>query len=240
MYPFRIITILLFAFPAFSQAQTAETRRHDAECQGTIHGTVFGQDGKPWSRINLILEPVGDYDYLLPHVTTNDLGQYRFERVCSGKWGVFVEDERAGYPRSGRFMYWFLYGKWSPQVEMTNDNADAQLNINAPPKPGILVVHLRDKQSKARIPRATIYLKVSRKRWARPSCEDSEVSSCDGDSFFIPPDTGVNLRITSRGFREWTENKRRGKHIRLSPGEVLTLTVELESAHKLTKACIDC
>jgi hypothetical protein len=227
---FLAIVALLFAFPAFGQSYIGEHRTREAECNGVVHGVVLGRDGKPWVGVNLVLEPIGDYDYILPRVKTDQQGEYRFEKVCNGKWGVFVEDKEAGYPHSGRLMNWFLYGVWSPQVEIKPGNLDAHLNVDVPPKPGMLVVHLHDSKTKSKIPRFEVELRVNRKRWTRPSCEDSESFSfsCDDYSFLVPPDKDVKLHVTSKGFHEWRQSVGRGKLIHIPSGEVLTVDVELD------------
>lgn len=109
-----------------------------------------------------------------------------------------------------------------------NRNLDAHLNVNVPPKPGMLVVHVRDSKTKVKIPRFELELKVNRKRWAKPSCEDSESFSCDGYSFLVPPDIDVKLRVTSKGFHEWKESAGRGKLISIPSGELRTIDVELD------------
>src|SRR6267143_4610939 len=124
---FDIILALLFVVPTGSQNYISEIPRHQTSCKGVLHGIVLGRDGKPWGGINLVLEPVGYYDYILPLVRADQRGEYRFEEVCEGRWSVFVEDKEAGYPHSGRYMNWFLYGMWSPQVEITDKNLEAQL-----------------------------------------------------------------------------------------------------------------
>src|SRR6267143_4939748 len=93
------IATLLFAFPAFGQNYIGRNERHETQCKGAIHGVVLGRDGKPWSGISLVLKPARDYNYVLPRVKTGQRGEYRFEEVCSGKWGVFVEDKEAGLSR---------------------------------------------------------------------------------------------------------------------------------------------
>jgi hypothetical protein len=228
MNTFHIILALLFTVPAFSQNYVSETQRNQTSCKGVVHGIVLGRDGKPWGGINLVLEPVGDYDYVLPRVRTDQQGQYRFEEVCDGKWGVFVEDKEAGYPHSGRYMNWFLYGVWSPQVEVTDKKLEAQFNVSVPPKPGQLHVRLITNNTKAKVTKVEVQLRASRKRWTRLSCEDSDSSLCEGDYFLVPPDQDVKLHITSKGFHEWRGSAGRGKTIRVASGDVLTIDAELD------------
>ena len=228
MNPLRVALALLFVFPL--QAYRGETEGQQPSCKGLVHGTVLGQDGTPWGGIALILEPVGDYDYLLPRVRTDQRGEYRFEDVCGGRWGVFVEDKEAGYLHSGRYMNLFLYGVRSPQVEITDNNLDVQLNVNAPPKPGRLRVQFITGNTKVRVTIAEVQLRVTRKRRALVSCGGSE--SCEGDYFPVPPDQNVKLRITAKGFHEWPGNPGGGRTIRVPSGEVLTVNAKLKPIPK--------
>jgi hypothetical protein len=222
----------LLALPVCAQNYVERHDHRDTECKGIVHGTVVGQDGKPWAGISLILEPVGSYDLMLPRTKTDSLGQYRFSDVDCGSWGVFIEDKEAGYLQSSRLMNWYLYGHWSPQAKITEKHLDAPFDVFAPPKPGILIVHLRNSVTKAKIPRIELELKVTRKRTERPACEDSASSKCGDDSFLVPPNQNVNLHITSTGFHEWKESVGRGKLIHLSAGQVMTIDAELDPLEK--------
>lgn len=142
---------LLLANPALGQSFVSKDRRPEAECRGSVHGTVFAPEGKPWAQINLILEPVGDYDYALPRTKTDERGQYRFSDVPCGGWSVFVQDKEAGYPDSGRLINWFPYGSRDLRVRITNKNSDAPLNVTAPPRPGPLRVNLVNNKTPAKI-----------------------------------------------------------------------------------------
>jgi len=227
MRRFLSVAVFLFALPTSGQNYLGQHQKSDAECKGVVHGVVIGQDGKSWGGINVILEPVGTYGLVLSHTKTDALGQYRFSDVSCGSWSVFIEDKEAGYPQSSRLMNWFLYGVWSPQVRITEKHLEAQLNVYAPPKPGIVVVHLTNSVTKAKIPAIELELKVNRKRDERTSCEDSPSSTCGDDSFLVPPGQDVKLHVTSKGFHEWKETMGRGKIIRLAAGQVMTIDVEL-------------
>ena len=222
-----VAAALLFGLPATAQNYVGDHSQPNADCKGEVHGVVIGQDHEPWSGANLILEPVGDYDYVLPRTRTDQRGEYRFQKVCSGKWGVFVKDRDAGYPNSGRLMNGFLYGDSIPEVKITDKNLDAQLDVNVPPKPGMLVVHLTNSMTQTKISRLEVELKVSRKRRTWFSSENPESSTCGDDPFLIPPNQDVLLHITSKGFHEWKESVGRGKLIHLSAGEMMTIDVEL-------------
>ena len=222
----------LLALPVCAQNYVGPHDHRDSECKGIVHGTVVGQDGKPWAEISVILEPVGSYDLVLPRTKTDSLGQYRFSDVSCGSWGVFIQDKEAGYPQSGRLMNWTLYGRRSPQVKITEKHSDGEFDVYVPPKPGILVVHLTNSVTKTKIPRIELEIKVTRKRTERLSCEDSASSTCGDDSFLVPPNQDVNLYITSKGFHEWKESVGRGKLIHLSAGQVMTIDAELDPLQK--------
>jgi hypothetical protein len=98
MRRFLSVAVFLFALPASGQNYLGPPHKSDAECKGVVHGVVIGQDGKPWGGINVVLEPVGTYDLMLPHMKSDAHGQYRFSDVSCGSWGVFIEDKAAGYP----------------------------------------------------------------------------------------------------------------------------------------------
>lgn len=207
---------LLLAFIAFGQCRLGAE-----ECRGSIHGTLIGQDGQPWSDIGLVLEPVGDYDYVLPRTKTDERGQYRFSDVCIGFWGVFVQDEKNGYPFAGRLMNFFLYGVHPPQIAITEGHWDAELDVKAPPKPGLLFVQVRSAETKSSIP-VVIELKVSRKRQLEYSCQESSSLPCA--QIQVPPNTKVKVQIISTGFR--TVNWDHAFYV--SPGE--TTKIDVQSA----------
>lgn len=218
---------LILSNPALGQSFVSKDRRQETECRGSVHGTVFAQDGKPWGQINLVLEPVGDYDCVLPRTKTDEHGQYRFSDVPCGGWSVFVQDKEAGFPHSGRLINWFLYGSRNPQVRITNKSLGAQLDVTAPPRPGQLRLNLVNNKTQAKIMNMEVQLRVKRKRAVRFSCDDS-ATSCEANDFLFPPDQDVRLHITSKGFREWKESAGRGKLIHVRTGDVLTIDAELE------------
>jgi len=223
---------LLLALSAFGQGHISKQHRPETQCHGVIHGVVIGQDGEPFGGVTLILEPAGDYNYVLPETKTDQKGEYRFERVCGGKWGVFVRDKDVGYPQSGRQLYRFLYGRWSPHVKITNVNLDVKFDVNVPPKPGILIVRAIDSKTKSKITNLEVELKVNRERDATFPCKGLGMSSCESDPALVPPNKDVKLHVKSEGFYEWKASAGRGKVIHLLPGEVMTLDVELDPIQK--------
>jgi hypothetical protein len=228
---YSIIFVFLFACPTFCRAESGKQQKPSAECTGVVHGTLFGPDGKAWSGIDLILDPPGDLAYLLPSTRSNDHGEFRFENVCNGTWGVFVHDERAGCRDCSRYLNKFLYGYIPPDFEIKEASSDVHLDVHAPPKPGILAVHLVNSKTRNIIPRAELELTVNRKRSIGPSCDTSTAFTCDGGAFEVPPDIAVRLRIKAKGFHEWKPAGGRVKILRVSSGEVQTIIAELSPIH---------
>src|SRR5271169_897853 len=107
-----VIVPFLIASPTFGQ-------RHfqGPECKGVVHGVVLGQNGEPVSGLDVTLDPLGvDLSFVLPHMKTDERGEYRFEQVCPGRYSIFWTDEEGGYPRSSSNLNQFLYGGRIPQV----------------------------------------------------------------------------------------------------------------------------
>ena len=225
---FLAIFALLFGCSAFGQTRDGNPQEQVPECKGVVHGTLFGQDGKPWGGINLILDPPGDFGYVLPQTKSNDRGDFRFEEVCNGVWGVFVQDEKADCPFCDRYWNKFLYGSIPPDVKITDTNLDVQVDVHAPPRPGTLTVRLLNSETKATIPLAELELRVNRKRWIKPSCDGSTALTCVGGTFAVPPDIAVKLRIRAKGFHEWKDANGRGRILRIPSGGAQTIVAELD------------
>ena len=221
MRTFVALLLCLLSLRLIGSAQHAALR---TECAGVIHGIATGLDRQPLSHVGVILEPAsGNYGYVLPRTNTDQRGEYRFEQVCPGKWGAFVEDEKAGYPYAGRFINQFLYGHYSPPVEITNKQLEAEFNFVVPPKPGQLRVHVTSADSNVKIIDLKIKLTATRKREMESLCSIPEQSNCTDNSALVPPDHDVRLRVTSKGFHEW----KAAKLIHLSAGQVMTIDVQL-------------
>ncbi len=221
---FLAIVPFLFAFSASGQ-------RHlqGPECKGVVHGFVLGPNGERVSSLDVTLYPLGvDLAVLLPHMKTDQRGEYRFEHLCSGRYSVFVTDTDAGYPYSSPYLNQFLYGGRIPEVKITDKHSDALLPVKLPPKlPARLRIRTANSKTKARLVEFEVRLKISRNRRVSYSCNES--SPCDSEPFLLlPPDQDVLMRVTAKGFHEWKDVGRRGKIIHARAGELLTIDVELD------------
>lgn len=69
--PSRIFPALALCLLSLqTQGRIRQKAKPDTECKGVIHGIVTGHDGNPLSRVGVILEPDGDYGYVLPRTNT--------------------------------------------------------------------------------------------------------------------------------------------------------------------------
>jgi hypothetical protein len=225
---FIAIVPLLFAFPTFGQHEI-----QGPECKGVVHGVVLGENGEPVNGLNVALDPLGvGLGYVLPHMKTNQRGEYRFEQLCDGRYSVFVSDRDAGYPYSSSYMNQFLYGSRIPEVKIDGNHLDGELTVNVPSKkPAQLQVHVANGKTRTKIEEAEIHLEVNRNRWLSYNCH--KFSPCDGKPFLLlPPDQDVLMRVTANGFHEWKNGGTRGKIVHALSGELVTIDVALDPIGK--------
>jgi hypothetical protein len=103
-----------------------------AESQGTIHGVLIGQDGKPAKKIALsarLMCPTESKPFRISQAraVTDQNGEFRFIRVGVGSYAVFADDPEAGYgydndPRYRGF------------AEITLEHPDAEVRLFLPPR----------------------------------------------------------------------------------------------------------
>lgn len=172
--------------------------------------------------------PLGvDLSAVLPTAKTDLGGEYRFEKVCPGRYTVLPEDKEAGYPHSTPDLFAFLYGRPVAEVKLTSQNAHAELPIRLPPKPGRMSVHITDRTTKAEILEFTIEMKVPGQRLSpemkylfHPDIKNHEIE--------VPPDKEFTLRVTAQGYREWGGSIGSGKLVHVPSGTEAALEAQLE------------
>src|SRR5436305_3373 len=99
---------------------------------GGIYGTVVSQSGQPVKRIILFAEPLGGGQF--PTVTSNDVGEYRFENLSWGRYTVFADDPDAGY--SGTV----IDDRTQPSVEISQERPQSEFRVVLPAKAGVLQI----------------------------------------------------------------------------------------------------
>jgi len=212
-----------FVFVGFLLLATTVAQRHDeTRPDGVIYGIAIGQDGQPAKNVGLTAQPLGvALGTMLPHVKTNDAGEYRFQNIpWWGKYAVYAEDEDAGYS-----IFSTTAGHREPsEIELTPEHREAELKIYLPPKAGFVQIHLTNRRTGSAISGMWVAV-MSMANQESPlftmSCYSNHV-------ILVPPDRNLLLHVNSDGFREWEESAGRGKPIYVSSGARLTLAVQLE------------
>ncbi len=205
----------------FLLAAAVEQQRDESGPEGVIHGTVISQDGKPAKGIGLTAWPLGvGLGAVLPHTRTNDVGEYRFEKIpWWGKYSVQAEDHDAGYS-----VFSTGEGRNEPrEVELTPEHPVAEMKVYLPPKAGFLHIHLTNTRTGAGISGMQVAL-------APMESPEQQVfsMSCDSNQVvLIPPDKNLLLHVTSDGYREWDESAGKGKPLHLASGARITLDIQL-------------
>lgn len=194
----------------------------DPKCSGVLHGAALNEDNQPVPRVGLMLLPLGvDLAYILPTTTTNEAGLYRFENVCSGRFTVVVDDERAGYP-SYVWDAYFLSEAKLQEVVLIPGGSEVELPVSVPPKAGVLDLRVRNRRTGDEITNVQVILK--------PQHSDHAwiTFNSDAGKLLVPSNTDLLLRLKSDGFRQWKEATNKGKPIRLQPSAHFTVEAELE------------
>ncbi len=215
-----VLAAFLLLSPATAD-QNEQPRAH-----GVIHGIVRAPDGQPAKGVGLTAYPLGvALATMLPQSKTNQAGEYRFENIrWWGPFTVYAEDEEAGYSS-------FSTGPAGlgnpPEVELSQEQPEAELNLDLPPPAGFLLIHLTNRKTGEELSALEVSLS-SAESTPRPLFTESCSSS---SSILIPPNRDLLLHVTSFGFREWDQSMGRGKPLRMPSGSHLTLHVQLEPSH---------
>jgi hypothetical protein len=212
---------LVFVGLSLFAGVVAEQQR-EADANGVIHGTVFGQDGKPAKGIGLEAWPLGvPLGTRLPQTRTNDVGEYRFEKIpWWGKYSVLAEDDDAGYSI-------FSTGEGRnepPEVELTPEHPEAEMKVYLPPKAGFLHIRLTNRRTSAEISG----MRVALAPMESPEQRVFSISCYSNHVVLIPPEKNLLLHVTSDGYREWDESAGRGKPLHLASGTRITLDIQLD------------
>lgn len=213
-------------FVGFLLLATAVAQQHDEpQPKGVIYGIAINQEGQPAKRIGLTAEPLNvGLAAKLPHTTTNDAGEYRFENVpWWGKYTVYADDEDVGY---SSFSTAPPEDSNPPEVEVTPEHPEGEFKVVLPPKAGFIQVYLTNRKTGAGIS----VMRVALMREDKPDSPVFTMSCYSTQVILIPPDKNFLLHVTSDGFREWSESTGKGKSIHLASGAHLKIDVELAPA----------
>lgn len=196
------------------------------ECVGVISGAVFDRSGHRMAGTTVVAWPLAVLvEGILPSAATDETGEYRFEHVCPGRYTVVVEDAKAGYARTSPWMNEFLNGFHTAGVKLTAKHRHVELPVYAPPKPGLMEIHVSNRETKAEVVNFSVKLKVSHQP-RREAAIDFTPTVKDRD-IEIPPDQDVIFYVTAEGFHEWPASAGHGKLMRVASGTQVALDVEL-------------
>ncbi len=226
MRPVRLaLTLLLLAsLPTFSQTASS------SQPEGTISGTVLDEHGQPFKGVQvctyMLDAPAGSKESRgdCP-ATTDEAGQFRIDHVAMGTFGVEAIKPEDGYIA-------FAGTSVKEFVTLTPNQSSATVALKLGPKPGRLLLSVKDKSTGKPI----FVFQVS---WAisdpdKPnSTSGGQIISLVKERALVPPEKNLGLTISARGYREWVyhdpDDPSRPATIRLQPGEEKELIVELES-----------
>jgi hypothetical protein len=187
-------------------------------CGGVLHGIASDSANQPVSGIQVVLEPVGvDLSYILPRTTTSNIGEYWFKHVCAGRFAVVVDDEAAGYPPS----FWSYFLDDAQEVKITAEALQVELPVIVPEKAASVTIVARDRHTNETIDVMEIRLSTSK-------ASSITLNYNSNEPLLLPANTDIFCRVVVDGYREWPDNNRGARHLRLSPVDHTTLNVELE------------
>jgi hypothetical protein len=200
--------------------------RDQPRTNGLIYGIAVDRDGRPAKGIGLTACPLGvGLGTMLPRVTSNDKGEYRFESLpWWGRYTVYSEDEGAGY---SVFSNGPAGNSHPSEVEITREHPEAEFKVYLPPKAGFLRIHLTNRLTKATISGMQIDVMPKEK----PGSPLFSMGCYSNHTVLVRPDKDLLLHVTSDGFREWNESVGKGKLIHLASGTLVKLDVQLDPVH---------
>jgi hypothetical protein len=214
----RFVTVMvLLALAAVAQQKEQEAPN------GVIYGIAIGPDNRPAKGVRLTASPLGvAFGAALPHTSTNDKGEYRFEHIpWWGRYTVYADDEVAGY---SAFSTGPAGDAHPVEVELTPEHREANLILQLPPKAGCIEIRLLNRRTGAFIST----MRVALMQPDKPESPLFSMSSYSNHVVLVPPDKDLLLHVSSDGFREWDESAGKGIVIRIASGNRLALTVQLD------------
>ena len=217
--------LILVFLGLFLLAAAVARQQGETPPNGTIYGSVIGEDGTPAKGITLVAGPLGvGLGARLPSTKSNDAGEYRFSNLpWWGRYSVYAEDDDAGYSPFSTGL-----GRNDPsEVELTPEHREAEQRVVLPPKAGFLHIHLTSRKTGATISG----MRVSLSAIENPEKQLFSMSCYSNHVILVPPDKNLLLHVTSDRFREWDESTGRGKPLNLSSGSRVTLAVQLEPSN---------
>ena len=222
---------LVLCFSLSAGGVTAQS--NEPAANPVVFGRVTDKDGKPAKRIRLtawrVDIPVINFSSFRSVITDQE-GRYRFEDLPGSEYGdfaqdreylVFATDLEAGYSYISQYPE---YRAHPPVVCVSAQHPQAEFNFRLPPKSGFLRFRAINRANGAPIRGATIdvfFAGEPRKGvlWGDQSSDKP---------ILVPPNCDLLIHVKSQGYKESYVSARRGKPIRFTPGERMSIDFLLE------------
>jgi hypothetical protein len=191
---------------------------------GSIEGTLTDYAGMAVSGATVYAMRIGRPAVsAIPTADTDAGGHYIFKRLDYGRYAVAPAKPADGYPTS--FQVPNCTHTQYPQIELSDENQSAKLDLRFGKKAGVLVGTVTDADSGNPVDANVEF---------RCIVDPSEFVSGSGLTnarfkVLVPSDTPVSMTVSQKGFQNW-QFIRNGvvEPILLAPGEILTLEIRLK------------
>jgi hypothetical protein len=195
--------------------------------KGKICGTVLDESGTPASNVHVIailLSP-GGHSGGFPGAHANSSGHYCIDGLSLGSYGLSGYDEGLGYPMQGNSFY--SWRSPAPQVTLTRQKSDANLDWKIPFRAGFLYLHLPAVHSPDELAPMMVTLVVrSRSSVGHMSVSTfPEMGKSKQVTVLLPPQEDVLLSVTAPGYQSWPADGSEAKVLNVLPGAIEDVAV---------------
>ena len=192
----------------------------------SIDGTVITQESRLVAGATVYaLSPDYPSTGIVPHTETDASGHFAFHGLPWGHYYIYAGKEAEGYAvESGEF---FNRNRPLRKITLGPNNQTATLTVQLGPKAGSLTGTVTDAVTSAPLNACTEF------RWAADPNNSLSGSGLANGKFriLIPSDTDVFWKVWLDGYKPWyypgTSDRRRATSLRLMPGRVRALKIEL-------------
>jgi hypothetical protein len=208
--------------------------------KGRITATIFNDEGEPVKEaiVCIFIRRPKDSSIRCGSVTDKN-GEVEIEQVNMGKVGLYAESALRGY--------WEEDEKrpTAQTVTLTSAEPHVHVTLNIGPRPGVLNLSLRDKETGKFVWTATIHLSSTTRNLGSSGTGNYEKSESSELRVPIRPATDVMLEVSAPGYKKWLYTDPANPSqptLRLNSGEQRSIAVEMEpepkdaaEAHKALK-----
>ena len=223
---FYFVATLLVLSWVIAQAQNSET----AHSQGRIAATILNNEGEPVRKTFVCIsirgeDSSGGYSTTHCGLVTDKNGEVEIENMQLGKLDIGAEAPFGGYWKED------LKAARLQTVTLTPEEPFGRVILRIGPRPGILNLSLRDKETGEFVWSAQIHLSVASRKLGSSGTGNFEKSESSGLRVPIRPNSDVILEVSAPGYKTWfytdptTPSQRT---LRLESDEQRSISVELE------------